>query len=215
MSDTLQISSLDLAAYLCSRVCHDVISPVGAITNGLEVLEEEQDEEMRGFAMDLIKKSATQASAKLQFARLAFGAAGSAGAEIDLADAEAVTRNFLAGSKVELDWSAPRAILPKNQVKLLLNLVLTAQRAIPRGGVFSVRIDEDTSQPRFAMRCEGEGARLPVQAAEFFAGRHDGSAIDAHSIQPYYAALVAREAGMGVAIEMDGSAVSITASPTN
>jgi histidine phosphotransferase ChpT len=81
------LDALDLAALLCSRVCHDVISPVGAIINGLEVLDEEKDEEMRGYAMDLIKTSAEQASARLQFCRLAFGAAGSAGASIDTGDA--------------------------------------------------------------------------------------------------------------------------------
>ena len=77
------IEALDLAALLCSRVCHDLISPVGAIVNGLEVLEEEKDEETKTFALDLIKKSASTASAKLQFCRIAFGAAGSAGAQID------------------------------------------------------------------------------------------------------------------------------------
>ena len=91
------LDALDLAALLCSRVCHDVISPVGAINNGLEVLEDERDEQMRGFALDLIRKSARQASAKLQFARLAFGAAGSAGAQIDLRDAETVSRGFVDG----------------------------------------------------------------------------------------------------------------------
>ena len=80
------IEALDLAALLCSRVCHDLISPVGAIVNGLEVLAEEKDEETKTFALDLIKKSATTASAKLQFCRIAFGAAGSAGAQIDTGD---------------------------------------------------------------------------------------------------------------------------------
>src|SRR5215213_5128653 len=84
---SIELEALDLAALLCSRVCHDIISPVGAIINGLEVLEEDNSEEMRVFANELIQRSARQASAKLQFARLAFGAAGSAGAEIDLADA--------------------------------------------------------------------------------------------------------------------------------
>src|SRR3954468_16264066 len=72
---TVTLDSLDLAALLCSRVCHDVISPVGAIVNGLEVLEDENDPAMHDFALDLIRKSARQASARLQFARLAFGAA--------------------------------------------------------------------------------------------------------------------------------------------
>src|SRR5262249_12859828 len=95
MSGPIVLESLDLAALLCSRVCHDLISPVGAINNGLEVLEEAKDEETRTFALELIKKSARQGSAKLQFCRLAFGAAGSAGAQIDLGDAEKVARGFL------------------------------------------------------------------------------------------------------------------------
>ena len=91
MSADTELSDLDLAALVSSRICHDIISPVGAIANGLELMDEETDQDMREQAMDLIRKSATQASAKLQFARLAFGAAGSAGAVIDLNDAEKVT----------------------------------------------------------------------------------------------------------------------------
>ena len=94
--DVFSLSALDLAALLCSRVCHDVISPVGAIVNGLEVLEDEKDADMREFAIELIKKSARTASARLQFCRLAFGAAGSAGASIDTGDAENVARGLLA-----------------------------------------------------------------------------------------------------------------------
>ena len=75
----LALDPMDLAALLCSRVCHDVISPVGAIVNGLEVLEDEDDPSMRDVALELIKKSARSASARLQFCRLAFGAAGWSG----------------------------------------------------------------------------------------------------------------------------------------
>ena len=111
------IEALDLAALLCSRVCHDLVSPVGAIVNGLEVLEEEKDEGTRQFALDLIKKSARTASAKLQFCRIAFGAAGSAGAQIDLGDAETIARGFLEDDKTKLAWNLPRALLAKNLVK--------------------------------------------------------------------------------------------------
>src|SRR5918992_3858071 len=102
MSGTVTLESLDLAALLCSRVCHDLISPTGAIVNGLEVLEEDGDAETRTFALDLIKKSARTASARLQFCRLAFGAAGSAGAPIDTGDAENVARGFIEDDKVKL-----------------------------------------------------------------------------------------------------------------
>ena len=89
--------ALELAALLCSRVCHDLISPVGAIVNGLEVLDDNPKPEDRDFALDLIRKSAKTASARLQFCRLAFGAAGSAGAQIDLGDAQTMARGHHRG----------------------------------------------------------------------------------------------------------------------
>src|SRR3954454_3497288 len=88
MSTAVALDALDLAALLCSRVCHDLISPAGAIVNGLGVLEEDGDEETKKLALDLIKKSAKTASARLKFCRIAFGAAGSAGAQVDTGDAE-------------------------------------------------------------------------------------------------------------------------------
>ena len=139
MTERVELDALDLAALLCSRVCHDIISPVGAIINGLEVLDEDNSEEMKDFAFDLIRRSARQASAKLQFARLAFGAAGSAGAEIDLADAEKVATGYMEGEKASFSWEAPRVLMPKNLVKLLLNLILLANAAVPRGG--SIKVD--------------------------------------------------------------------------
>src|SRR5215475_8501817 len=105
MSVPITLESLDLAALLCSRVCHDLISPAGAIVNGLEVLEESKDEETKIFALDLIKKSAKTASARLQFCRIAFGAAGSASAQVDLGDAQNVTRGFIEDEKVKLLWN--------------------------------------------------------------------------------------------------------------
>src|SRR5437660_7021598 len=100
MTGQITLDALDLAALLCSRVCHDLISPTGAIVNGLEVLEEnDSDEETKSFALDLIKKSAKTASARLQFCRLAFGAAGSANAQIDLGDAQAMARAFIEDEK--------------------------------------------------------------------------------------------------------------------
>lgn len=204
------LDALDLAALLCSRVCHDVISPVGAIVNGLEVLADEKDTSMREFAFDLIEKSAKQASARLQFARLAFGAAGSAGASIDTGDAEHVARTFLSDDKTSLSWSGPRLLLPKNRVKLLLNLMLIAVTAIPRGGVLAVEIAEDGA--RFVLKAKGTNARIPPHAPELMAGQTADGTVDAHSIQPFYAGLVAEAAAMNVGFAIDGDEVTITAS---
>src|SRR3954462_14176580 len=170
---TISLDSLDLAALLCSRVCHDVISPVGAIVNGLEVLEDDSDSSMRDFALDLIQKSARQASARLQFARLAFGAAGSAGASIDLGDAEQVARGLFLDDKISFSWSSPRLLFPKNRVKLLLNLIMIAITAIPRGGALAVTATGDTENCQFEIKAKGLNARIPAHSQELLAGHSD------------------------------------------
>ena len=192
------LDAIDLAALLCSRVCHDVISPVGAIVNGLEVLEDEKDPGMREFAFDLITKSSKQASARLQFARIAFGAAGSKGAEIDLGDAEQVARGLFLDDKTKLEWESPRILLAKNKVKLLLNLVMIATGTIPRGGEIFVKVSGEADTCKMEIRTKGTHARIPAHVEELIAGEPESGTIDAHAIQPFFAGLVAREAQMAV-----------------
>lgn len=210
MSEAAEIEALDLAALLCSRVCHDIISPVGAINNGLEVLDEENNEEMKAFAFDLIRKSARQASAKLQFARLAFGAAGSAGAEIDLGDAEKVARGWMDGEKAEFSWSAPPALMAKNRVKLLLNMFVIAQQAIPRGGELTVDPVGEGDTMGFRIRAAGTNAREPQNIAEQLNLANAGS-VSAHAVQPYYTALLADACGLKVSLAAEPDAVTVTA----
>lgn len=209
----VQLDALDLAALLCSRVCHDVIGPVGAIVNGLEVLEEENEASMREFALDLIRKSARQASARLQFCRIAFGAAGSAGASIDLGDAEHVAKNFLNDDRLSLAWNGPRLLLPKNQVKLLLNLLLVATNGIPRGGAITANIAVENEKATFTIDAKGINARIPVHAVALIKGEAEGGTVDAHGIQAYYTGRIAEAAGMDVAVSIDGETVSLVASP--
>jgi len=205
------IEALDLAALLCSRVCHDLISPVGAIVNGLEVLEEEKDEATKEFALDLIKKSARTASAKLQFCRIAFGAAGSAGAQIDLGDAETIARGFLEDEKTKLAWNLPRALSPKNRVKLLLNMLVIAGQAIPRGGRISVDPVGSGESMGFKVTAAGTNAKVPPAVPALLTGEASGEGLDAHRIQPFYAGLLARACGVKATIAMDGEAVVLTA----
>ena len=211
MAKPIDLSSLDLAALIASRVCHDIISPVGAVTNGLEVLDEESNEEMREFAMDLIRKSARQASAKLQFARLAFGAAGSAGAEIDLGDAHSVADGYMAGEKANLVWNVPRLLMGKNKVKLLLNLLLIANQCVPRGGTITVELTGgDAAAPQFRLTSEGLNARIPAMIADLIEN-NDVERIDAHAIQPAYASLLAGDSNMSISMEKRDDSVVITA----
>src|ERR1700740_445424 len=178
--------ALELAALLCSRVCHDLISPVGAIVNGLEVLDDNPKPEDRDFALGLIRKSAKTASARLQFCRLAFGAAGSAGAQIDLGDAQAMARGHIEDGKATIIWNLPRLLLPNNRVKLLLNMLVIAQQTIPRGGALTVDPLGEGEAIGFRVAASGLNARMPQNIADLLSSGATTAAVDAHAVQPYY-----------------------------
>jgi histidine phosphotransferase ChpT len=207
MSGNQVLSDLDLAALLCSRVCHDVISPVGAIANGLEVLEDEDDEEMKRTAMDLVRRSARQASAKLQFCRIAFGAAGSAGASIDLGEAGDTAKVFVGEEKVKLDWQAPRIALPKGEVKLMLNMMLLGMAAVPRGGMVTVALEGGAP----VVRATGDAARVPEKVAQVLSGQFEAQELDARLVQPYYTRRLAQQAGFEVRFEAEGNRITLIA----
>jgi histidine phosphotransferase ChpT len=211
VSGPITIGALDLAALLCSRLCHDLISPVGAIVNGIEVMEEDKDEETKAFALDLIKKSAYQASAKLQFCRLAFGAAGSAGAQIDLGDAEKTARGLLEDGKTTLVWNLPRLLLAKNRVKLLLNMLLIAAGTVSRGGTLTIDpIAGGDGIAGFLVTASGLNAKLNPATAELLAGS-PSHAVDAHAIQPLYAGILARDCGLTLSAGGEVGTVVLTA----
>jgi len=203
-----RLADLDLAALLCSRVCHDVISPVGAIANGLELYDDpEMDEETRQTALEMVRSSAKTASAKLKFCRIAFGAAGSAGASIDMGEAGETAAAFVGSEKVRLDWQAPRENRPKQQVKLVLNMMLMAMASVPRGGTITIKADGET----FTARAQGDRAKVPEAIAQVVEGRADLSLLDARLVQPYYAKLLAQSAGLNLSIAMDGDDVVVKA----
>ncbi|MEY9168553.1 histidine phosphotransferase ChpT [Sinorhizobium fredii] len=204
----LTLTGHDLAALLCSRVCHDIISPVGAINNGLELLDEGGAD---ADAMDLIRTSALNASVRLKFARLAFGASGSVGASIDTGEAEKAAKDFAAAEKkTEVNWSGPRAIIAKNRVKLLLNLFLIAYGAIPRGGSIDITLENPEYDAIFTLVAKGRMMRVPPKLVELLSGTPE-EAVDAHSIQPYYTVLLAEEAGMAIDVASTGEAIVFTA----
>ncbi|MEI2299490.1 histidine phosphotransferase ChpT [Ensifer sp. MJa1] len=204
----LTLTGPDLAALLCSRVCHDIISPVGAINNGLELLDEGGAD---ADAMDLIRTSALNASVRLKFARLAFGASGSVGASIDTGEAEKAAKDFAAAEKkTEVNWHGPRAIIAKNRVKLLLNLFLIAYGAIPRGGSIDVTLENPEFDAVFTLVAKGRMMRVPPRLVELLSGTPE-EAVDAHSIQPYYTVLLGEEAGMAIDVASTGEEIVFTA----
>ena len=202
--------ALEFAALLCSRVCHDLISPVGAIVNGLEVLDDDPKPDDREFALDLIRKSARTASARLQFCRLAFGAAGSVSAQIDLGDAQNIAKGHFEDGKITLAWNLPRLLLPKNRVKLLLNLLVIAQQTIPRGGMLTVDPLGEGETMGLQITAAGLNARVSQPVAELLASGPTG-AVDAHAVQPYYTRLLADACGISISLVAEGDKVVATA----
>jgi histidine phosphotransferase ChpT len=212
MTERAQPTDLELAALISSKICHDVIGPVGAIYNGLEILDEDDDAQTKIYALDVIRNVTEQASARLQFARFAFGAAGSAGAQIDLTTAEQISRGLIGKGKHKLAWHGMPGHMAKDKVKLLLNLLASAITALPRGGDIDVRIDGTMEQPNFLLYCRGPGARPPQYLADYVAGGQVQQ-LDALSIQAYYTWRLAASSRMRLSIAKDGADIALIAKP--
>lgn len=210
---TIDLSALDLAALLCSRVCHDAVGPVGAIVNGLELLDEDDSPETQALSLDLIRKSSRQASARLQFARIAFGAAGSAGSAVDLGYAQQLTAQFMQDEKVSLNWNTPRLFVEKNRVKLLMNLVVIALASIPIGGTIDVTMEGDAENPEFSIIARGPKPRLSQHVLDLLAGKSETGTVDAHGFQVFYTGEIARTCGMDIGVSVDEAQVAIIAKP--
>jgi histidine phosphotransferase ChpT len=204
------MTDLDFAALLVSRVCHDLVSPVGAVVNGLEVLEDERDATMRADALKLVASSAEQAAARLQFCRIAYGAAGSAGAELDLTEVGRIVTGLLSGSKVSLEWRAGPLNWPKDWAKLLMNATLVAADSLPRGGQVTVETSADPATPGFTVRAVGQNARL-MEEVETAVRGEPSQALDGRSVQAYLTHKLACTAGANLALTAGEGTVELSA----
>jgi histidine phosphotransferase ChpT len=204
------MNDLDFAALLVSRVCHDLVSPVGAVVNGLEVLEEERDASMRADAMRLVTSSAALAASRLQFARIAFGAAGSAGAELDLSEVGRMVCALFKGSKTEIVWEAAVVNWPKDWAKLLMNATMMAADSLPRGGRVRTTTTADSLAPSFTIRATGQNARVLDEVEKALKGEPAGP-LDGRSIQPFLIYKLARMLNAGLTLTCSEGVIDITA----
>jgi histidine phosphotransferase ChpT len=202
----------DLASLMCSKLCHDLVSPIGALGNGIEVLADEPDVEMRENALDLIANSARSAAAKLQFARIAFGTASGPGGTLDLGSAARAAHEYFATTKASLDWQPGPLAVPKDAARLCLNLLLVALECIPRGGEIRVTLDIDAEgHGSFLAEAMGRGARLTEASWLALLGKTPQEELDARLIQPFFAGHIARQIGAELAHDADESSVRLTA----
>jgi histidine phosphotransferase ChpT len=203
MSADAVLDDLHLAAFMSSKICHDLVGPVGAISNGLELLEEETDEETRAYAFELIQFSASVARARLEFARLAFGASSALGSSVDLAHAGNITRTFVEEGKHKLHWDTFPGGIDKTKLRLLLTLITVSMTAVPAGGDVKVAVTGSGAVPHFEIRCSGRGARIPEGIEDMFKGR--ASDVDPRSIISYYSTRLAQSSGMTLTVRKDGT----------
>ncbi len=150
------MDAVDFASLLCSRLCHDLLSPVGAMNNGLELLADENDADMREQVIGLLHDSASSSANKLKFFRLAFGAAGGFDSQIDSREAKtAIEGLFCTGGKITLDWMVSAQTLAKPAIKVLLNLALIAGDALVRGGKLDVGAEVIDGRTELVVKAEG------------------------------------------------------------
>ncbi len=168
---TDQIDSFEFASLLCSRLCHDLLSPVGALNNGLELMADETDPEMRDRCVELLGESARTSANKLKFFRLAFGSAGGFGDAVPPHEARVAIEGMFAGSgRVKLGWLVEEQLLDKLAVKILLNLALIAGEALVRGGQLDIGAEQREGLVEIVVRAEGPKVVLDPELRGALAG---------------------------------------------
>ena len=190
------MNAVDLASLLCSRLCHDLMSPVGALNNGIELLADETDPDMREKCLELLADSARASANKLKFFRLAFGAAGGFGEAVDTHEAQAALEGLFGPERrIELGWAIADSKLPKGAVKLLLNLSLLAGDALVRGGRLDVGAETRGDQLELAVRAEGPRILLDPVLRETLATGGAGGVVEPRAAAAWLAHSLAADGG--------------------
>jgi histidine phosphotransferase ChpT len=203
------ISQTDLAAMLCSRLCHDMLSPVGALANGLELLADEQDPQMRARCMELLEQSARISTDKLKFFRLAFGAAGGFGEAIPIDEARSVVDALAPESKqVTINWAIPEPSLPKPAIKVLLNLAQIALDALVRGGTLDIGAERRDGAVEIVARARGDRIAFDEIIGRALQGDLADNEITSRTAAAHMIAVLAEEMDGGLQYKLgDGALV--------
>lgn len=201
-------SQTDLAALLCSRLCHDMLSPVGALSNGLELLRDEEDPQMRARCIELLEQSATISTDKLKFFRLAFGAAGGFGDNVPVEEAQEVIAALAADAKrVELNWAISESSLPKPAVKVMLNLAQISLDALVRGGTLDIGAERRDGNVEIVARAAGDRVAFDETIGEALQGGLPDHEITSRTAAAHMIALLASEMGGGLQYALSDGAL--------
>jgi histidine phosphotransferase ChpT len=192
----MTVTAVDFASLLASRLCHDLLSPVGAMNNGLELLADETDPEMRVRCLELLNESARASANKLKFFRLAFGAAGGFGDVVDMREAKAAIEGLLADNdRIEIGWLITQAALPKTAIKVLLNLVLLAGDSLVRGGHLDIGAETLEDSIEIVVRAEGPRLVLDPELRTAINGQGDEAGITPRAAPAWLVHMLSTETG--------------------
>ncbi|NJC33670.1 histidine phosphotransferase ChpT [Sphingomonas jejuensis] len=208
MNSQVSIDPVEFASLLCSRLCHDLLSPVGAINNGLELLADEHDPDMRARCLDLLSESARASANKLKFFRLAFGAAGGFGERIDTREARtAIEGLFGEGGRTRIGWLVEEPTLGRTAIKLLLNLSLIAGDALVRGGQLDIGAEATPEGTEIVVRAEGPRLLLDPELRAALEGNTDAASLTPRAAAAWLIHRIAVESGGSVIVSPPGEPV--------
>lgn len=179
-----------LSAYVASRICHDLVSPVSSVTNALDLLDEPGDHEMKAQAEALLHEGAEKAAARIQFLRYAFGSIGLNAGAADIHEAKKITEAFVRSHKPSVDWDIQADHLSFSHVRLMMNLVMMAVESLPRGGVVSIRIRSEAGGMTITLTAKGDRARLKEDVSAAVSGTDPAEGWRAENIQPLFARMI-------------------------
>ena len=205
-------SSVDLAAQLCSRLCHDLLSPVGALGNGLELLSDEQDPQMRQRCLDLLDQSARTSADKLKFFRLAFGAGGDLGDLVPVEEARGLVERLAgAGGRIAVSWALADVNLPRPALKVLLNLAAIGIDALPRGGTLDIGAERHGGACEIVVRAAGARIAFDSSVARALDAGLEDQELTSRNAPAQMVRLFAEELGGGVQCALSADALLIGA----
>lgn len=200
--------SIEFASLLCSRLCHDLLSPVGALNNGLELMADETDPEMRQRCLDLLGDSARTSANKLKFFRLAFGSAGGFGDAVPPHEARvAIEGMFAAVGRVKVGWMVEEQMLGKLPVKILLNLALIVGDALVRGGQLDIGAEKRPGLTEIVVRGEGPKVVLDPDLRAALAGTLPVEGLASRTAAAWMVRQMVVEAGGEIALSPAGEPV--------
>ncbi|NNE59082.1 MAG: hypothetical protein HKN36_13325 [Hellea sp.] len=203
-NNPVKLTPSNLSALMCARICHDLVSPVGALSAALEVLGDESNADMHEDAMSLVRTSAEQAAAKLKFLRLAFGAGTSAPGVIGMDHTKALVEDMYKSGKAAIRWETNIEGLEKSHTRLILNLAMIAVQSIPRGGDLTIGIAQTPDAHILTLSAEGPKARISPEFLRALSGKAPDGGFDGRTIQPFYTGMIVRELKGRVDANLDG-----------